>query len=62
MGATIEEILDSFRELPESEKYQIASEILRWSREADHPSLEDEELALAADDVFRAYEEDEERS
>ena len=59
MNATVEALLDSFKALPEEEKHQLASEILRWSRHADHPPLADEELAAAADEVFLGLDHDE---
>jgi hypothetical protein len=61
MDATIEEILHSFLALPESQKHEIAAEVLRWSRAADHPALQDEEFSLTADELFLAYEDEEER-
>ena len=59
MSATIESLLDSFYTLPEEQKHLLASEILRWSRQADHPPLHDEELAVAADEIFCALDQDE---
>ena len=59
MSATIDTLLETFRLLPEEQKHQLAFEVLLWSREADHPPLREDELALAAEDVFAALDEDE---
>ncbi len=59
MKATADVLIDSFKSLPEVEKHQVASEILRWSRTADHPPLSEEELIAAADDVFQALDQEE---
>jgi hypothetical protein len=59
VSTTIDTLLETFKSLPEEQKHQLASEVLRWSREADHPPLGEDELALAADDVFAALDDDE---
>ena len=59
MNATVETLLETFRSLPEEEKHRLASEILRWSRQVEHPPLGDEELAAAADEIFLGLEQDE---
>ncbi len=61
MSATVQQLLRSFEALPEPEKHELASEILRWSIQADHPALTDDELVRTADTVFVALDEREER-
>ena len=52
MSATVEEILDSFDHLPEAEKRELASEIIRRTVGFDLPSLTDEDLVLNAEGLF----------
>jgi hypothetical protein len=52
MSTTVEEILDSFDHLSETEKRELASEIIRRTVEFDLPSLTDEELVLNAEALF----------
>jgi len=52
MSTTVEEILDSFDHLSETEKRELASEIIRRTVELDLPSLKDEELVLNAEALF----------
>ena len=52
MSTTVEEILDSFDHLSETEKRELASEIIRRTVEFDLLSLTDEELVLNADALF----------
>jgi len=59
MSATVGTLLDSFRSLTDEQKHELASEILRWSRQADHPPLQNDELAAAAEDIFLALDHDE---
>ena len=61
MSATVQELFRSFEALPESEKHELASAILRWSGQADHPPLTDDELVRAADALFVTLDEREER-
>ncbi|MGH7774556.1 MAG: hypothetical protein ACREQA_20210 [Candidatus Binatia bacterium] len=46
-------ILESFDELPETEKREVASAILRRALRFDTPPLTDEDLVAQADDLFR---------
>ena len=57
MTATVRDLLRSFEALPEPEKHALASEILRWSLRADHPSLTDDELVRMADTIFGGLDE-----
>ena len=52
MSATVEEILDSFDHLSESDKRELASEIIRRTIGFDLPPLTDEELVLNAEALF----------
>jgi hypothetical protein len=52
MSPLVKEILKSFEALPEVEKHELASAILRWSQEAEHPAMTDEELGSAANEIF----------
>ena len=57
MSATVQELLRSFETLPDPEKHELASAILRWSSQADHPLLTEDELVRTADAVFAALDE-----
>lgn len=52
MNTTSQQLLDSFEQLPEMEKQQVAAEILRRTVSLDIPYLLDEELVLSAEAVF----------
>ena len=52
MGTTTSEILESFAHLAEDEKREVASEIIRRTRELELPPLTDDELALNAEALF----------
>ena len=45
-------ILESFNQLPEPEKRELAAEIIRWTANLDFPPLTDEDLVIAADELF----------
>jgi hypothetical protein len=49
---TTQQIIDSFEDLPESEKQKVAYEILRSTVHLEVPSLTDEESVVAAEDLF----------
>jgi hypothetical protein len=46
-------ILESFDELPDPEKREVASAILRRTLRFDTPPLTDEDLVAQADELFR---------
>ena len=46
-------ILESFDELPETEKREVASAILRRALRFDTPPLTDEDLVAQTDELFR---------
>ena len=52
MSTSVQHLLETFETLPEPEKHELASEILRWSAHAAHPALADDELVRAADEIF----------
>ena len=53
MTAQVQDMLHTFDQLPEGDKRELASEILRRTLTLDSPSLSDEQLVGAADEVFR---------
>ena len=53
MTATAKTILESFDELPEREKREVASSILRRTLRFDLPPLTDEDLVAQTDELFR---------
>ncbi len=59
MSAVLQDILRAFQDLPEAEKHELASAILRWEASADHLPLTDDELVRGADAVFLALDRDE---
>lgn len=52
MSTAVEEMLDSFDHLSEPEKREVASEIIRRTRNLDFPPLTDAELVLNAEALF----------
>ncbi len=60
MTTSVQHFLETFETLPEPEKHELASEILRWSAQAAHPDLTDDELVRAAEDVFVSLDQREE--
>ena len=59
MKKLVEELLNSFEKLPEAEKRELASEIIKRSLAFDLAQLSDDALILAADQVFRQLDKDE---
>jgi hypothetical protein len=51
---SVQQIIESFEGLPESEKQRVAYEILRRSVYLEGPPLTDEELIATAEDLFLA--------
>jgi hypothetical protein len=60
MSAVLENLLRAFQDLPEVEKHELASQILRWEASSDHLPLTDEELVSRAEAVFLALDRAEE--
>ena len=52
MSTDTQNILDLFNQLPEMEKHEFASEIIKWTAKRDFPPLTDEALVQAADTLF----------
>jgi hypothetical protein len=52
MTKSVEELLNSFEKLPEAEKRELASEIMKRSLTLDLPELSDESLVVASDLIF----------
>ena len=52
MSTSAQDILESFDQLPEVEKQEVASEILRRTLSFDISPLSDDELVLSAEEIF----------
>jgi hypothetical protein len=52
MTAAAKTILESFDELPEQEKQEVASAILRRTLRFELPPLTDDDLIVQADELF----------
>jgi hypothetical protein len=52
MSTSAQNLIESFDKLPESEKQEVASEILRRTINFDMPAFSDEELVLSAEELF----------
>ncbi len=52
MTLSMQQIIDSFERLRDSEKQKVAYEILRRSVHLELPPLTDEDLITAAEDLF----------
>ena len=50
--SAVQQILEYFDRLPDTDKRDVAAEIMRRTIRLDVPSLADEELVLAAEDLF----------
>lgn len=53
MSKSPKSILDSFDELPDTEKREVASAILRRALRFESPPLTDEDFVAQADELFR---------
>jgi hypothetical protein len=52
MTANVRQLLNSFEQLPETDKREAAAEILRRSLQNDFPPLEDTALVECAEELF----------
>jgi hypothetical protein len=52
MGTPAENVIATFEQLPDTEKQEVASAILRRTLKIDFPPVSDEELALSAEETF----------
>jgi hypothetical protein len=59
MTTLAQEVLNGFDSLPNPEQLEIALEILRRLSNFDFPPLSDEDLALNAEDLFLALDQEE---
>lgn len=59
MTPTVEKLLISFEQLTESEKHELAIEVVRRTDIFGSPDLSDDALALAAEDLFLALDQEE---
>ena len=59
MTPSVENLLVSFEQLTEPEKHDLAVEVLRRADIFGAPELSDDELALAAADLFLALDREE---
>jgi len=57
MNSTAQQLLNSFEQLPDLEKQQVATEILRRTLIQDIPELSDEALILNAEALFLSLDE-----
>ena len=57
MNVTAQSILESFNQLPEPEKLEIAAEIIKQVVMLDFPPLTDEALTEVADALFVEHDE-----
>ncbi len=55
MTSTGKHIVDDFESLPDPEKREVLSNLLKISRDIDYPEVADQELVAAADAVFVEY-------
>jgi hypothetical protein len=59
MNSVSQQLLNSFEQLPEAEKQQVAAAILRWTITQDVLPLANEELILNAEALFLTLDESE---
>ena len=52
MTCSVQEFLDTFDHLPEAERREAASEILRRVKELTFDPISDDELLISADELF----------
>jgi len=59
MTRSVEELLNSFEKLPEAEKRELVSEIIKRSLTLDLPEISDDSLLAAADQIFQQLDDEE---
>jgi hypothetical protein len=52
MGTPAENLITTFEQLPDAEKQEVASAILRRTLQIEFPPVSDEELVLSAEETF----------
>ncbi|MFB2893533.1 hypothetical protein ACE1CI_11530 [Aerosakkonemataceae cyanobacterium BLCC-F50] len=55
MTTSVEEFLSTFDRLPESERLDVAVEILRRVVQLEFPPLSEEDLVLSAEEIFLEF-------
>ena len=60
MTADAKHLIEDFQALPDMAKREVLAELVRIARTIDYPSMSDDELTSAANDVFLSYDEREE--
>jgi hypothetical protein len=55
MSNAVQELLNSFDRLPEAERREVFSEILKRGQEFEYPDLDDEMLVRLAEETFLIY-------
>jgi beta-glucosidase-like glycosyl hydrolase len=53
MPTTVHDILESFEQLPVSQKQEVVREILRRTIDFDFPALSDDDLVATAEEMFQ---------
>jgi len=59
MSEAVQELLKSFDRLPDSERQEALSAILKRAQELEYPPLDDETLSRIADETWQMYDADE---
>lgn len=62
MSVTVQDVLDSFDALSDSEQYEVAIEVLRRTAHATTPDIADDTLLALADNLFHELDEQEAES
>ena len=57
MTAEAKHIVDDFQALPDTAKREVLAELVRISGRIEYPTVSDDELLSAANDVFLTYDE-----
>ena len=55
MTGSTQKLIDSFEALPEAEKHEVLTHLLRRLINASYPSPSNDDLTHAADQVFQEY-------
>lgn len=59
MTPTVENLLEIFEELSDSEKHDLAVAVMRRTIDFDVPAFSDDELVIAAEELFLALDREE---